>query len=201
RGRAVEARQLRDYLRGKLPEYMLPSAFVTLDAFPLTPSGKIDRLALPAPERNLETEEGYVAPRGALEEVLSTIFAEVLQLERVGVRDNFFDLGGHSLLATQIASRVREAFRVEVPLRKIFEEPTVEGLAQALLEGEGERNCSAFFCATASIVSRSVRTRKYSLQHPGSDSLEGGAQHHGAGTEPERNPAAARGPAHDVRRG
>jgi len=139
RGRAVEARQLRDYLRGKLPEYMLPSAFVTLDAFPLTPSGKIDRLALPAPERNLETEEGYVAPRGALEEVLSTIFAEVLQLERVGVRDNFFDLGGHSLLATQIASRVREAFRVEVPLRKIFEEPTVEGLAQALLEGEGER--------------------------------------------------------------
>src|SRR5205085_2378863 len=139
RGRAVEARQLRDYLRGKLPEYMLPSAFVTLDTFPLTPSGKIDRLALPAPERNLETEEGYVAPRGALEEVLSTIFAEVLQLERVGVRDNFFDLGGHSLLATQIASRVREAFRVEVPLRKIFEEPTVEGLAQALLEGEGER--------------------------------------------------------------
>src|SRR5256714_1658740 len=138
-GRAVGARQLRDFLRGKLPEYMLPSAFVVLDAFPLTPSGKIDRLALPAPEKNLETEEGYVAPRGALEKILSTIFAEVLQLERVGVRDNFFDLGGHSLLATQIASRLREAFQVELPLRKIFEGPTVEGLAQSLLEDEGER--------------------------------------------------------------
>ena len=135
----VEARQLRDYLRGRLPEHMLPSAFVLLEAFPLTTSGKIDRLALPAPERNLETGDGYVAPRGALEEVLSTIFSEVLQLERVGVRDNFFDLGGHSLLATQIASRVREAFRVEVALRKIFETPTVEGLAQSLLEDEGER--------------------------------------------------------------
>src|SRR5205085_12063611 len=101
-GRAVEARQLRDYLRGKLPEYMLPSAFVLLTAFPLTPSGKIDRLTLPEPERNLETEEGYIAPRGALEEVLATIFAEVLKLERIGVRDNFFDLGGHSLSATQI---------------------------------------------------------------------------------------------------
>jgi amino acid adenylation domain-containing protein len=138
-GDTIEARQLRDYLRGKLPEYMLPSAFVTLTAFPLTPSGKIDRLALPAPERNLETEEHYIAPRGALEEVLSTIFAEVLNLERIGVRDNFFDLGGHSLSATQIVSRVREAFRMEFPVRKIFEQPTVEGLAQTLLEEHGER--------------------------------------------------------------
>jgi len=137
-GRTIEARQLRDYLRGKLPEYMLPAVFVTLAAFPLTPSGKIDRLALPGPESNLETEESYVAPCGALEEVLSTIFAKVLSLERIGVLDNFFDMGGHSLLATQITSRVREAFQVEVPLRKIFEWPTVAGLAQALLESEGE---------------------------------------------------------------
>ena len=138
-GCTIEARQLRDFLRVKLPEYMLPSAFVTLAALPLTPSGKIDRLALPAPEIDLETEAGYIAPRGALEEVLATIFAEVLKLERVGVRDNFFDFGGHSLSATQIVSRVREAFRVEVPVRKIFEEPTVEGLAQALVEDHGER--------------------------------------------------------------
>ena len=110
-GCTIEARQLRDYLRGKLPEYMLPAAFVALTSFPLTVSGKINRLALPAPETNLETEEGYIAPRGALEEVLATIFAEVLKLERIGVRDNFFDLGGHSLSATQIVSRVREAFR------------------------------------------------------------------------------------------
>ena len=104
-GCTIEARQLRDYLRGKLPEYMLPAAFVALTSFPLTVSGKINRLALPAPETNLETEEGYVAPRGALEEVLATIFAEVLKLERIGIRDNFFDLGGHSLSATQIVSR------------------------------------------------------------------------------------------------
>jgi amino acid adenylation domain-containing protein len=138
-GCTIEARRLRDFLRGKLPEYMLPSAFVMLAAFPLTTSGKIDRLALPAPESNLETEKGYVAPRGALEEVLCTIFAEVLKLERIGVRDNFFDLGGHSLSATQIVSRVREAFRVELAVRKIFEQPTVEGLAQALLEDQEER--------------------------------------------------------------
>jgi acyl carrier protein len=138
-GCTIEARQLRDYLRGKLPEYMLPAAFVALTSFPLTVSGKIDRLALPAPETNLETEEGYIAPRGALEEVLATIFAEVLKLERIGIRDNFFDLGGHSLSATQIVSRVREAFRMELPLRKIFEQPTVEGMAQALLEEHGEQ--------------------------------------------------------------
>ena len=138
-GCTIEARQLRDYLRGKLPEYMLPAAFVALTSFPLTVSGKINRLALPAPETNLETEEGYVAPRGALEEVLATIFAEVLKLERIGIRDNFFYIGGHSLSATQIVSRVREVFRVELPVRKIFEQPTVEGLAQALLEDDGER--------------------------------------------------------------
>ena len=137
-GCTIETRQLRDHLRGKLPEYMLPSAFVTLPAFPLTTSGKIDRLALPAPERNLETEEGYVAPRGALEEALSTIFAEVLKLERIGVRDNFFELEGHSLSATQIVSRVR-SFPNGIAGAQDFEEPTVEGLAQALLEDYGER--------------------------------------------------------------
>src|SRR5690349_8777413 len=135
----IEARQLRDYLRRELPEYMLPAAFVALTSFPLTVSGKINRLTLPAPETNLETEEGYIAPRGALEEVLATIFAEVLKLERIGIRDNFFDLGGHSLSATQIVSRVREAFRMELPVRKIFEQPTVEGVAQALLEEHGEQ--------------------------------------------------------------
>src|SRR6185369_16584290 len=82
----IETKQLRDYLRGKLPEYMLPSALVTLTAFPLTVSGKIDRLALPAPEIDLEIREDYVAPRSALEEVLATIFAEVLKLERIDVR-------------------------------------------------------------------------------------------------------------------
>ncbi|HSE19639.1 MAG TPA: amino acid adenylation domain-containing protein [Pyrinomonadaceae bacterium] len=138
-GCTLETRRLRDHLRGKLPDYMVPSAFVTLPAFPLTTSGKIDRLALPAPPVDLESEKDYIAPRGALEAVLAMIFAEVLRLERIGVRDNFFELGGHSLSATQIVSRIREAFRMELPVRRIFEEPTVEGLAQALQEDCGER--------------------------------------------------------------
>ena len=138
-GCSIETRLLRDHLRGKLPDYMLPSAFVTLPAFPLTTSGKVDRVALPAPERNLEIEDGYIAPRNALEQVLATIFAEVLKLEHIGMRDNFFELGGHSLSATQIVSRVREAFGIELPVRKIFEEPAVEGLAQSLLADYGER--------------------------------------------------------------
>src|SRR5205823_2490716 len=104
----VSSRQMREFLHEKLPEHMLPSSFVVLDAFPLTPSGKIDRRALPEPGKNAELSEGHVAPRTELEEVLAGIFSEVLQAERIGVFDDFFELGGHSLLATQIASRVRE---------------------------------------------------------------------------------------------
>jgi amino acid adenylation domain-containing protein len=140
REQSPTAKQLREFLKEKLPEYMLPASFVMLETFPLTSSGKLDRLALPAPEKNLEMEESYVAPRTAVEEVLAGIFAEVLAVERVGIHDNFFEAGGHSLLATQVASRVREAFQMELPLRKIFEEPTVAGLAEVLLEDEGERD-------------------------------------------------------------
>ncbi|HEX3560512.1 MAG TPA: amino acid adenylation domain-containing protein [Pyrinomonadaceae bacterium] len=131
--------EMRGYLKRSLPEYMLPAAFVVLDELPLTPTGKVDRAALPAPEQaRPELAQVYVAPRTALEEVLCRIFSEVLQLERVGVRDSFFELGGHSLLATQVASRVRESLRVELPLRRLFEAPSVEGLA-AILEREAER--------------------------------------------------------------
>src|SRR5215216_4538656 len=170
-GCTIEATQLRDYLRGKLPDYMQPSAFVTLTAFPLTVSGKIDRLALPVPERNLEAEEGYVAPRSALEEVLSTIFSEVLKLERIGVHDNFFDLGGHSLSATQIVSRVREAFRVELPVRKIFEQPTVEALAQALREDQGDwiQRTAELLLQVSSVSDKEAEIK---LAHPVEERIE-----------------------------
>ena len=134
---AVSSRQMREFLHEKLPEHMLPSVFVVLDAFPLTPSSKIDRRALPAPG-STELSEGYVAPRTELEEVLAGIFSEVLRAERIGVFDDFFELGGHSLLATQIASRVRETLHTELPVRKIFEEPTINGLARLMVEDESE---------------------------------------------------------------
>jgi amino acid adenylation domain-containing protein len=124
----VEAGALREHLRRELPEYMVPSAFVLLDALPLTPNGKLDRKALPAPDFAL-AEGRYVAPRTPAEEVLAEIWADTLRLERVGANDNFFELGGHSLLATRVVSRVRELFEVELPLRALFEGPTVAELA------------------------------------------------------------------------
>ena len=125
----VSGRQLREYLQGKLPEYMVPGAFVALKEFPLTPNGKVDRRALPGPEF-AASEQEYVAPRGAVEEIVAGIFAQALKRERAGIRDNFFEQGGHSLLATQVISRLKVAFEVELPLRALFESPTVEGLAR-----------------------------------------------------------------------
>jgi len=120
---------LRSFLREKLPEYMLPSAFVILEQLPLTPNGKVDRRALPRPER----KGPFVAPRNPVEERLAGMWAEVLGLERVGIHDNFFELGGHSLLATQVISRLRAAFRVELPVRRLFDEgATVAGLAELI---------------------------------------------------------------------
>jgi acyl carrier protein len=123
---------LRDRLSGRLPEYMVPSAYVLLERLPLSANGKLDRRALPAPEKG--SGAAYVAPRTATEEVLAGIWAEVLGLERAGVEENFFELGGHSLLATQVVSRARQAFGVEVPLRTLFEAPTVAALAGCVEE-------------------------------------------------------------------
>jgi acyl carrier protein len=133
REHAPSVNELRSYLKERLPEYMVPSVFVTLEALPLTPNGKVDRQALPVPEdlrTQLDTE--FVAPRGTLEEQLAEIWGQVLGVERVGAHDNFFELGGHSLLATRVVSRVREIIGVELPLLSLFEEPTVVGLAERI---------------------------------------------------------------------
>ena len=133
---ACSTGELRSFLKQQLPEYMIPSAFVLLDALPLSPNGKVDRKALPAPDQSRpEPEESYVAPRTPVEEMLAEIWAEVLKLDKVGIDDNFFELGGHSLLATQLISRLHAAFKVEIPLRALFENPTVAGLAERVEEG------------------------------------------------------------------
>ena len=137
----VEAHELREYLKARLPDYMVPSFFVALNDLPLLPNGKLNRRALPAPESMVLAETKYVAPRTATEELLAGLWARVLRVNRVGINDNFFALGGHSLLATQVIARVRDAFRQEVALRSLFEQPTVAGLAQiievAQREGHG----------------------------------------------------------------
>ncbi len=126
--------ELHAFLHDRLPEYMMPSAFVMLDALPLMPNGKVDRAALPAPDQRSKAEEEYVAPRNATESRMAEIWAKVLGVDRVGIFENFFELGGHSLLATQVISQVRHAFEVEIPLRKIFETPTVAGLSISVEE-------------------------------------------------------------------
>ncbi len=129
----TEVAELRRSLRDRLPDYMVPAAFVTLAAFPLTVNGKVDRKALPAPKQP-GGEETYLAPRTPTEEVLAGLWADLLGLERVGVADHFFDLGGHSLLATQVSSRLRQAFSVEMPLHDLFEAPVLADLAARIEE-------------------------------------------------------------------
>jgi acyl carrier protein len=127
--------ELRAYLKEKLPEFMLPSAFVLLDEMPLLPSGKIDRQLLPAPELTRDdVGQPYVAPRTDVEEAVAEIWSGLLGVKQVGVHDNFFELGGHSILATRVVSRVREEFALEVPLRRLFDSPTVAGLSLAIVQ-------------------------------------------------------------------
>ena len=127
--------ELKGYLQKKLPAYMVPSTFTLLDEMPLTPNGKVNRKALPAPDPSgFRAENAYAEPRTPVEEQLVEIWEEVLGLERVGIHDNFFELGGHSLLATRVVSRVRKVFQVELPLLSLFEEPTIAGLSERIEE-------------------------------------------------------------------
>jgi acyl carrier protein len=138
-GRVVTVSELRSFLKQKLPDYMIPAAFVFLDSLPLTPNGKVDRKALPMPDRSRpQLDETFSAPRTPVEELLANIWAEVLKLDKVGIHDNFFDLGGHSLRATQVVSRVRAAFQVELPLRTLFEKQRIDELAKAITELQGK---------------------------------------------------------------
>jgi SAM-dependent methyltransferase/acyl carrier protein len=123
--------ELRDYLAEKLPDYMMPSAFVALDSMPLMPNGKIDRRALPTPEpSSLNKEASFVPGRTPTEEALAKVWAETLGMERVSIHDNFFELGGHSLMVAQMVSRLRDLFSMELPVRTVFERPTVAELAE-----------------------------------------------------------------------
>ncbi|HEX6367447.1 MAG TPA: amino acid adenylation domain-containing protein [Longimicrobium sp.] len=137
---APAAAELRGFLARSLPEHMVPSVFVPVDALPLTPSGKVDRRALPDPSAaRAPSSAPFVAPRTQVEAAVADAWREVLGVERVGVNDGFFDLGGHSLLAVQVLSRVQERTGVEVPIREFFEAPTVAALTVAIVRGEAAR--------------------------------------------------------------
>ena len=125
--------ELRDFLKQKLPVYMVPATFVRLDAFPLTPNGKIDRRALPLPDGDRsDLEITFVAARNLEEEIVSKIWGEVLNIDPVGVHDNFFELGGDSLLVTQVISRLHQTFQLNIPVRTFFEVPTIAELVAVI---------------------------------------------------------------------
>ncbi|MCS6287704.1 MAG: amino acid adenylation domain-containing protein [Nitrospira sp.] len=139
-GSPVSPDELKRFLLEQLPDYMIPTTFVMLDTFPLTPNGKVDRKALPSPAYS-PANDRQIGPHTPTEELIAGLWADVLAIPHVGTLDNFFELGGHSLLATQVLSRVRAAFRVELPLRTLFDRPTVKDFAtavdQTLMKGEG----------------------------------------------------------------
>jgi acyl carrier protein len=137
----VTTAQLRGAVREKLPEYMVPSAFVFLDALPLTPNGKVDRKALPIPEQGRESSRAFVAPRTPLEVQLAGIWGEVLQIDRVGATDNFFELGGHSLLAIQAIARIADTLNIQLPLSCLFEAPTIADLFRHWNQPRATANC------------------------------------------------------------
>jgi acyl carrier protein len=126
--------QLRAYLEERLPEFMNPSAWMVLRQLPLTANGKVDRRALPAPQSRPEEMGEYVAPRTDLERALAEIWAEVLRVDQVGVHDNFFEIGGHSLLATRVVTHISHVLDIDLPLRSIFDKPTIEALSDCVVQ-------------------------------------------------------------------
>ena len=139
-GQSPTNHQIRQFLKLHLPDYMIPEAFVPMSALTLTPNGKVDRKSLTKIARGRsDVDVDYVAPRTDLEEELARIWAGVLRVERVSIFDNFFELGGHSLLATRLMSRLRESFKIDLPLRSLFETPTVAGLAVTMVQYQLEQ--------------------------------------------------------------
>jgi acyl-coenzyme A synthetase/AMP-(fatty) acid ligase len=133
----VEIATLREHLHRMVPEYMMPAAYIVLEKFPLTRNGKVDRKALPEPEHKAKE---YVAPSTLIEEALAEIWSEVLKVKRPGITDNFFEAGGHSLLAVQLISRVREVLHIDLPVRQLFERPTIETMAHYISNLELSRD-------------------------------------------------------------
>lgn len=132
--------QLREYLKGRAPGYMVPDTFLQLDALPLTANGKIDRARLSELSKTgRTTDDGFVAPRTELEAELAGLWVTILKVERVGINDNFFDLGGHSLLATRLIFQLREHFHIDLPLRALFEAPTIALLAPVIVQSQLEQ--------------------------------------------------------------
>jgi acyl carrier protein len=159
---------LRRMLARQLPEYMTPSDFMFLDAFPITPNGKINRSALPAPGHSRpELDQPFEAPRTAIEKEMASIWSEVLKKERVGLKDNFFEIGGHSLLATQVISRIRQHFKVELGLRSMFESPTVATLAAAVVELQQNNKT-----ASSPIISRRRRGVSAKIEQLSSEEVD-----------------------------
>ncbi|HEX7332366.1 MAG TPA: phosphopantetheine-binding protein [Pyrinomonadaceae bacterium] len=145
---------LREYLKAQTPAYMVPDAFVPLDSLPLTTNGKIDRQRLSEPPKTGASaiDDNFVAPRTQLEEELAGLWTEVLKVERVGINDNFFDLGGHSLLATRLMFQLREHFNVDIPLRALFEAPTIATLAPVIVQSQIEQFDSEDMAQTLSAL-------------------------------------------------
>ncbi|CCI07344.1 Nonribosomal peptide synthetase [Microcystis aeruginosa PCC 7941] len=138
--KTITINEIRQFLKAKLPDYMIPNAFVILDALPLTANGKIDRRALPPPESSSEASDKYAAPRNPIEDILVTVWSEVLKVEKVGINDNFFELGGHSLLATKLVAQIRDRLKVELPLRQLFNSATPAELAQGIEQLKQEKS-------------------------------------------------------------
>jgi acyl carrier protein len=124
--------ELRAFLKDGLPAYMIPAGLMLLAALPRTATGKVDRRALPVPDRAARHDREYAVPETPTEELLADIWQQLLGVDAVGIYDNFFDLGGHSLLAPQVISRVEETFQIELPLRVLFEAPTIAQMANAV---------------------------------------------------------------------
>ncbi|WP_039275344.1 phosphopantetheine-binding protein, partial [Paenibacillus polymyxa] len=168
---ALNLPELRSMLQPKLPGYMIPTYVVQLDHFPLTPNGKIDRKALPAPEARLEGGTAYVAPRTLLEEQLVRIWQSVLNHHQIGIQDNFFEVGGHSLRATTLMAKIHQELNYKLALRDIFQYPTIEQLVQVM----GEDQTQQTYVSIPVVEEReyypvsSAQKRMYVLSH-----LEGG---------------------------
>jgi acyl carrier protein len=158
----VSAKELRDFLRQRLPDFMLPSMYVTLDSLPLTPNGKVDRKALVPPEGvGQVAAEAYVAPRTAAESVIAAIWSSLLRVNTVGVHDNFFAIGGHSLLLVQLGVRIRDVFQISLTLKQVFDHPTVAGVVDELTHACGDRavvdEMAAMYMSVASLSDDEVR--------------------------------------------